>query len=77
MDRLARKGVVERRKTGRSYVYRANLSAEEARTQALGQVVEGFFGGSKEAVLRELSTGREQARVAPNPQPEANLQGND
>lgn len=54
MDRLARKGVVERRKTGRAYVYRPNLSAEEARTQALGQVVEGFFGGSKEAVLKEL-----------------------
>jgi predicted transcriptional regulator len=54
MDRLARKGVVERRKTGRAYVYRANLSAEEARTQALGQVVQGFFGGSKEALLKEL-----------------------
>ena len=54
MDRLARKGVVERRKAGRNYVYRANLSAEEARAQALGQVVDGFFGGSKEAVLREL-----------------------
>jgi BlaI family penicillinase repressor len=77
MDRLARKGVVERRKTGRSYVYRANLSAEEARTQALGQVVEGFFGGSKEAVLRELSAGGEQACVALNPEPEANLQSND
>ena len=54
MDRLARKGVVERRKTGRAYVYRPNLSAEDARTQALGQVVEGFFGGSKEALLKEL-----------------------
>ena len=55
MDRLARKGVVERRKAGRAYVYRPNLSAEEARTQALGQVVDKFFGGSKEAVIRELS----------------------
>ena len=54
MDRLARKGVVERRKAGRNYVYRANLGAEEARAQALGQVVDGFFGGSKEAALREL-----------------------
>jgi predicted transcriptional regulator len=54
MDRLARKGVVERRKTGRAYVYRANLSAEDARAQALVQVVDGFFGGSKEAVLKEL-----------------------
>ena len=37
MDRLARKGVVERRKAGRAYVYRANvLGAEDARAQALG-----------------------------------------
>jgi predicted transcriptional regulator len=55
MDRLARKGIVERRKTGRAYVYRANLSAEEARAQALGHVVEKFFGGSKDALLAQLA----------------------
>jgi len=54
MDRLARKGVVERRKAGRAYVYRPKLSAEVARAQALAQVVENFFGGSKEALLAEL-----------------------
>jgi predicted transcriptional regulator len=56
MDRLARKGIVERRKVGRAYRYRAHLSAEEARTQALRQVVENFFGGSKEALLAQLGT---------------------
>ena len=56
MDRLARKGVVERRKAGRAYVYRAKLSAEEARAQALAQVLENFFGGSKEALLTQLGT---------------------
>jgi BlaI family transcriptional regulator, penicillinase repressor len=55
MDRLARKGVVERVKTGRAYVYRPRMSAEEARTQAVGQVLENFFGGSKEALLAHLS----------------------
>lgn len=54
MERLARKGVVERRKVGRAYLYRANLSAEEARATALSQVVENFFGGSKEALIAEL-----------------------
>src|ERR1700691_3884909 len=54
MDRLARKGVVERRKTGRAYIYRPNLSAENARAQALGQVVENYFGGSKEALIAQL-----------------------
>src|ERR1700678_4108688 len=54
MDRLARKGIVERRKVGRAYMYRPNLSAEEARAQALGQVVENYFGGSKEALIAQL-----------------------
>jgi predicted transcriptional regulator len=54
MDRLARKGIVERRKTGRKYVYRARLSAEDARAHALQQVLENFFGGSKERMLALL-----------------------
>ena len=54
MDRLARKGIVERRKVGRAYLYSPNLSAEEARSQALGQVVENYFGGSKEALIAQL-----------------------
>jgi len=54
MDRLARKGVVERRKAGRAYVYRARLAAEDARTQALAQIVNNFFGGSKDALLAHL-----------------------
>jgi predicted transcriptional regulator len=54
MDRLARKGVVERHKTGRAYVYRPLLGAEDARAQALRQVIENFFEGSKEALLAQL-----------------------
>jgi BlaI family transcriptional regulator, penicillinase repressor len=54
MDRLARKGIVERRKSGRAYIYRAHLTAEEARAQALGQLIESFFGGSKDALLGQL-----------------------
>lgn len=55
MDRLARKGIVERKKSGRAYVYRANLTAEEARSQAIGHVIEKYFGGSKEALLAQLT----------------------
>lgn len=54
MDRLAHKGVVERRKAGRAYVYRAKLAAQEARAQALAQIVDNFFGGSKDALLAHL-----------------------
>jgi BlaI family transcriptional regulator, penicillinase repressor len=64
MDRLARKGVVERRKVGRAYMYSPNLSAEEARTQALGQVIEKFFGGSKEALLAQLAGEAPRVRAA-------------
>ncbi len=54
MDRLARKGVVERRKVGRAYIYRPNLSAADARANALESVVKSFFGGSTGAVLEQL-----------------------
>jgi predicted transcriptional regulator len=54
LDRLARKGAVERSKVGRAYLYRANLSAEDARAHAVGQVIENFFGGSPEALLSQL-----------------------
>ncbi len=64
MDRLARKGVVERRKAGRAYVYRAKLSAEDARAQALAQVVENFFGGSKDALRAELDTAKAASQAA-------------
>jgi BlaI family transcriptional regulator, penicillinase repressor len=63
MDRLARKGIVERRKSGRAYIYRANLTAEDARSQALGHVVEKFFGGSKDLLLAHL--GNSQTQPAP------------
>src|SRR5579862_5116258 len=65
MDRLARKGIVERKKVGRAYTYRANVSADEARAQALGQVVDNFFGGSKEALIAQLNGVLPAARVEP------------
>jgi len=71
MDRLARKGVVERRKAGRAYVYRPLLSAEAARTQALAQVVDNFFGGSKEALLTQLGVAQPSHRtIAVEPPPD-------
>jgi BlaI family transcriptional regulator, penicillinase repressor len=67
MDRLARKGIVERRKSGRAYVYRPHLTLGEARTQALGQVIDSFFSGSKEALLAQLAA----TALAPAPVPQA------
>lgn len=71
LNRLARKGVVERRKMGRAYLYRPNLSADEARAHALGQVVESFFGGSTEALLAQLvAIDNAAAHPSSNPQTE-------
>src|SRR5580700_4963925 len=50
LDRLTQKGVVERRKSGRAWTYRANVSAQDARSRAVTQLVNGFFGGSAEAL---------------------------
>lgn len=64
MDRLARKGVVTRRKLGRAYLYRPNFSAEQARAHALGQLVAHYFDGSSEALQTHLAGG-----VVPPPRP--------
>src|SRR5882724_847271 len=56
MDRLAQKGIVARRKVGRAYMYRANLSADEARLKAVEKIVAGFFAGSTAALAAHLAT---------------------
>jgi predicted transcriptional regulator len=55
MDRLARKGIVTRRKVSRAYRYQANLSADEARISAVEKIVTGFFDGSPEALAAHLA----------------------
>jgi predicted transcriptional regulator len=55
LDRLAQKGIVRRRKLGRAWVYRAGISADQARAHAVSQVVDGFFGGSAGALATHLT----------------------
>jgi hypothetical protein len=64
LDRLAQKGIVQRRKSGRAWVYRANLSANEARAHAVSQVVDGFFGGSPGALATHLTGQSAESRPA-------------
>jgi BlaI family transcriptional regulator, penicillinase repressor len=56
LDRLAQKGVVERQKAGRAWLYRPHLSADQARTHAVARLVEGFFQGSHEALASHLTS---------------------
>jgi BlaI family transcriptional regulator, penicillinase repressor len=63
LDRLAQKGIVSRRKVGRAYMYRASLLASEAQQSAVQQLVAGFFGGSREALVAHLAGTRAVAPV--------------
>jgi predicted transcriptional regulator len=54
LDRLAHKGIVVRRKSGRAYLYSAHLSPQEARETAVERLVAGFFGGSRAELARHL-----------------------
>ncbi|MGH9804495.1 MAG: BlaI/MecI/CopY family transcriptional regulator, partial [Candidatus Acidiferrales bacterium] len=55
MDRLARKGAVERRKVGRAHRYTPVYKRTEAREQAVSAVVNHFFDGSRRALAAHLS----------------------
>jgi BlaI family transcriptional regulator, penicillinase repressor len=56
LDRLTQKGVVQRQKAGRAWLYKAHLSVQQARTHAVTRLVEGFFQGSTEALASHLSS---------------------
>ncbi len=59
MDRLAKKGAVERRKQGRSFVYAPVLSRETLRRAAVKELVDSFFGGSEEELIAYLVSPQE------------------
>jgi predicted transcriptional regulator len=68
MDRLAQKGIVTRHKVGRAYLYRANLSADEARLKAVEKIVAGFFAGSADALAAHLESRGGTLRPFPPPE---------
>jgi BlaI family transcriptional regulator, penicillinase repressor len=54
MDRLAGKGLVERRKRGRAHLYTSAVPQESLREHAVNRLVENFFGGSREELRSHL-----------------------
>lgn len=64
MDRLARKGVVEREKRGRAHLYRPAVTQEAVSERALRQLVENFFHGSYEELRRHLENGGRNAYLS-------------
>ena len=62
MDRLTRKGMVEREKRGRAHLYHPRVAEEELRQDALDRLLKDFYGGSREELLRYLEPGMSRAR---------------
>jgi predicted transcriptional regulator len=64
LDRLDRRGVVERRKQGRAFVYVPVMGREKARGLALKQLVDTYFGGSVDG-LKAYLEGEQVADLPP------------
>jgi len=54
LERLARKGMVSRRKSGRAYVYTPELSRDLVQRNAFREFVNSFFDGSEEKLFEWL-----------------------
>ena len=54
LDRLEKRGCAARRKLGRSYVYRPKVSRDAMREHAVKHLLDGFFDGSADTLLRYL-----------------------
>jgi len=62
LERLLKKGKLERRKVGRSFVYAPVASRDEMRRAAVHELLDGFFDGSEDELLRFL--GRADNKVS-------------
>ena len=72
LERLARKGVLTRRKVGRAFVYVPVASREAMRQAALKEFLEGHFDGSVD-LLREFLRARPAAQAIQPAQPAERL----
>jgi predicted transcriptional regulator len=54
LDRLVRKGKLDRHKAGRAYVYAPRTARDDMRRTAIRELLAGFFGGSESELLRFL-----------------------
>lgn len=57
LDRLVRRGVAARRKSGRSFVYIPLVARDSLRSAAVKQLVDALFEGSRETLFAYLQNG--------------------
>jgi predicted transcriptional regulator len=58
LDRLARRGVVTRRKMGRAFVYAPQVSRDSVRRMAFREFLENYFDGSTDGLIEFLGGNR-------------------
>jgi len=66
LERLVRKGRLRRRKAGRAFVYSPEASRDAMRRAAIRELVEGFFDGSEDELIRFLRETETESRAAAN-----------
>jgi len=64
LERLLKKGKLARRKVGRSFVYLPQSSRDEMRRTAIRELLDAFFDGSEDDLLRFLGRLEEKAAAA-------------
>ena len=65
LERLVRKGKLKRRKVGRAFLYAPERSRDAVRRAAIRELVDGFFDGSEEALMRFLQEPELRTAIAP------------
>jgi len=54
LDRLAKRGAVARQKNGRAFLYEPLMDRDQARRLAVQELVDTYFGGSRQALVAYL-----------------------
>ncbi len=67
LDRLAKKGALQRAKRGKAYCYEPVLSFTESRSTALAQLVDFYFQGSVDRLLHHLTGPQRKQDVSSRP----------
>jgi predicted transcriptional regulator len=65
LDRLVKRGAVERRKRGRAFLFAPVLDIERARRSAVRELIATYFSGSVEQLHAYLETSEERAEAQP------------
>jgi BlaI family transcriptional regulator, penicillinase repressor len=64
LERLLRKGKLTRRKVGRAFIYTPTSGRDEMRRMAIKELLDSFFDGSEDEMLRFLGRSTEKSAAA-------------